>query len=148
MNNSILYSLTAQDDKAACAFAEKIIRESQDSDQWYPFLEEFASLLHHKKSLVRNRSMHILAANAQWDSENAFDAFIDEFLTHVTDEKPITSRQCIQSITVIGKAKPQYIPKILSALQGADLSKYSDSMRPLLEKYIAQARQLLSPERP
>ena len=49
MNNSILYSLTAQDDKAACAFAEKIIQESQQSHQWYPFLEEFASLLHHKK---------------------------------------------------------------------------------------------------
>ena len=88
--------------------------------------------------------MHILAANAQWDSENAFDAFMDEFLTHVTDEKPITSRQCIQALAVIGKAKPQYIPRILSAFQAADLSKYSDSMRPLIEKDIAQARRLLS----
>lgn len=51
----------------------------------------------HKNSLVRNRAGSILAANARWDAENRYDSLLDEFLAHVTDEKPITSRQCIQA---------------------------------------------------
>ena len=37
--------------------------------------------------LVRNRVLYILAANAQWDDENRFDAIISDYLVHVTDEK-------------------------------------------------------------
>lgn len=43
----------------------------------------------------------------------------------------------------MGKAKTQYIPRILSCLRGADLSKYKDSMRPLLEKDIAETEHAL-----
>lgn len=66
----ILAKLTAKDDKYACAIAEKIISESQDTDEWYEYFDDFASLLDHPKSLVRNRALYILAANAQWDDEN------------------------------------------------------------------------------
>ena len=31
--------------------------------------------------------------NAHWDREGKFDALLDEFLSHVTDVKPITARQ-------------------------------------------------------
>lgn len=144
MDNPILSLLTNRDDKAACAFADKIIRESRESDIWYPHLTDFASLLSHQKSLVRNRSMHILAANAKWDTSNRFDDFFEEFLTHITDEKPISSRQCIQALAAIGKAKPQYIPRILSAFQTADLSKYKDSMWPLIAKDMVRVTEELS----
>lgn len=72
--------------------------------------------------------------NAQWDDENRFDLIISDFLTHITDEKPITARQCIKALTQVGVAKPQYIPRILSCFHEADLSRYKDSMRPLIEK--------------
>ena len=135
--------LTANNDAAACALADKIIAESLESDRWYPHFQEFASLLSHPKSLVRNRALHILAANAQWDEENRFDAILPEYLSHVTDEKPITARQCIQALAQIGRAKSRYIPEILSCLRNADLSKYKDSMRPLIEKDIVQTVRLL-----
>lgn len=90
--------LTTKDDKLACAIADKIIAESQDTDTWYEYFDAFVSLLNHPKSLVRNRALHILAANAQWDDENRFDAVLPEFLAHVTDEKPITARQCIKAL--------------------------------------------------
>ena len=128
--------LTSKDDKYACAVAEKIISESQDTDEWYEYFDTFVSLLNHPKSLVRNRVLYILAANAQWDDENRFDAILPEFLSHITDEKPITARQCIKSLALIGQAKPQYIPRITDALREADLSKYKDSMRPLIKKDI------------
>ena len=132
MKENIAAKLTGKDDKYACALADKIISESQETDEWYEYFDEFASLLDHPKSLVRNRAMHILAENAQWDAENRFDAILSDFLTHMTDEKPITARQCVKALAQVGVAKPQYIPMILSALHGADLSEYKDRTQPAL----------------
>lgn len=144
MEQDIIAKLTSKDDKYACALAERIMSESQESDAWYEYFEEFASLLNHPKSYVRNRAFSILAANAQWDDENRFDLIIDDFVLHITDDKPITARQCIKALAQVGQAKPQYIPVILSALHTADLSKYKDSMRPLIEKDILQTVQMLT----
>ena len=132
----IIVKLTAKDDKYACSIADKIISESQDTDEWYEYFDTFVSLLNHPKSLVRNRVLYILAANAQWDDENRFDAILPEFLSHITDEKPITARQCIKALSQVGESKPEYIPRITEALREADLSQYKDSMRPLIKKDI------------
>ena len=140
----IIAKLIAKDDKYACAIADKIISESQDTDEWYEYFDEFASLLNHPKSLVRNRVLYILATNAQGDNENRFDAIISEYIAHVTDDKPITARQCIKALAQIGVAKPQYIPRILLCLHDADLSKYKDSMRPLIEKDMAETEKILT----
>ena len=130
----IIAKLIAKDDKYACAIADKIISESQDTDEWYEYFDEFASLLNHPKSLVRNRVLYILATNAQWDNENRFDAIISEYIAHVTDAKPITARQCIKALAQIGVAKPQYIPRLLLCLHEADLSKYKDSKCLIISK--------------
>ena len=144
MKEPVIAKLTAKDDRSACAFADQIISESQETDAWYEYFDAFASLLDHPKSLVRNRALHILAANARWDEENRYNLIISDFLTHVTDEKPITARQCIQALAQVGQAKPQYIPMILSCLHGADLSKYKDSMRPLIERDMAETEKALT----
>ena len=143
MKENISEKLTSKDDKYACAVADKIIEESMETDEWYECFDEFASLLKHPKSFVRNRVLHILAANAQWDAENRFDAIMSDYLEHITDEKPITARQCIKALAQIGKAKPQYIPKILLCLKEADLSQYKDSMRPLIKKDILETKRML-----
>ena len=140
----IISKLTSKDDKSSRAVADKIISESQVSDEWYKYFTAFATLLNHPKSFVRNRVLYILAANAQWDEENRFDAILDDFLAHVTDEKPITARQCIKALAQVGTAKPQYIPRILACFHSADLSKYKDSMRPLIEKDVAEAEKALT----
>ena len=136
MKEDVLAKLTAKDDKCACAYCERIISESRETDEWYGCFDEFASLLDHPKSLARNRALSILAANARWDDENRFDGILQAYLSHVTDEKPITARQCIKALAEVGQAKPRLIPEILSALRSADLSQYKDSMRPLIEKDI------------
>ena len=148
MREKILENLTARNDKFSCAYADKIIAESREMDAWYAYLDVFASLLNHPKSLVRNRALHILAANAQWDEENRFDALLPDYLSHITDEKPITARQCIQALAEIGLAKPRYIPQILSRLHAADLTAYKDSMRPLIQKDIAQTERILLAAQP
>lgn len=144
MKENILQMLTSKDDKYACALADKIVLESHDTDEWYEYFDEVATLLNHPKSLVRNRALYILAANAQWDEENRFNRILPDYLKHITDEKPITARQCVKALAEVGQARPQYIPQILSALRSADLSKYKDSMRPLIEKDIAQTERILT----
>ncbi len=143
MQEDVITKLTATNDKFACAVADQIISESQETDEWYEYFDDFASLLNHPKSLVRNRVLHILAANAQWDDENRFDSIIADYLTHITDEKPITARQCIKALVQVGLEKPLYIPRILSAFHEADLSRYKDSMRPLIEKDMAETESIL-----
>lgn len=147
MKGNIVAKLTAKDDKYSCAFADKIISESNETDKWYEYFDDIAALLNHPKSLVRNRALYILAANARWDEDNRFDSIISDFLTHITDVKPITARQCIKSLVQVGQAQPQYIPMILTALHDADLSKYKDSMLPLIEKDIAETEKELTTSR-
>lgn len=132
----LIARLTDKNAMAACDFAAQIVNESRESDRWYPYFDEVFTLLAHKNSLVRNRAMGILAANARWDTACKVDAAIDGFLSHVNDEKPITTRQCIQALPEIAAAKPQLVPQIRSALEHADLSGYGDSMQPLILKDI------------
>lgn len=133
--------LTGKDAKDAYAFAQQIVEESRASDAWYPCFDRFAELLRHKNSLVRNRAIAILAANARWDREGKFNALLDEFLSHVTDVKPITARQCVTALPEIAEAKPELIPRIQAALKQADLSGYPDSMQPQILKDIVAALQ-------
>ena len=133
--------LTGKDAKDAYAFTQQIVEESRTSDAWYPCFDRFAELLRHKNSLIRNRAIAILAANARWDREGKFDALLDEFLSHVTDVKPITTRQCVAALPEVAEAKPELIPRIQAALKQADLSGYPDSMQPLVLKDIVAALQ-------
>lgn len=144
MKETMLAALTGKNDKYACELTEKIIKESRESEEWYDYFQDFVPLLRHPKSLVRNRALTILASNAQWDTENRFDQLLSEYLSHITDEKPITARVCIQTLPELAQAKPQYIPAILRALEEAELSKYKDSMRPLIEKDIQEMKRILS----
>lgn len=64
--------LTCKDAKAASCYADQITAESRKDGRWTPFLTDFSALLHHKNSLVRNRVISILAANAKWTSSERF----------------------------------------------------------------------------
>lgn len=146
MRQDVLEKLTSKDEQAACAFSGRIISESRETNEWYGCFDEFASLLNHPNSYVRNRIVYILAAIARWDDENRLDDIMPEYLAHITDEKPITARQCVKALAEVGEAKPHLVPQILNALRGADLSKYKDSMRPLIEKDIRETVERLSGE--
>ncbi|MGI5876816.1 MAG: hypothetical protein ACOX6X_08440 [Dethiobacteria bacterium] len=54
---------------------------------------------------------------------------IDEYLTLLNDEKPITIRQCIQALGKIASAKPGLNDKIASRLISFDLMAVKETMR-------------------
>ena len=81
----------------------------------------------------------MLCANAKWDSAGKINAALERILGHITDEKPIVSRQFIQSLPELLQGKPEVREQVREALLKADLSRYADSMQPLVERDIQKA---------
>lgn len=126
----ILYS---KDAKAAYQALMELQAAGAKSAVLYPHWEEFLSMLSNPNSYVRSRGLLLLASTAQWDRYGRMEQAIGSYLEHVTDEKPITARQCLKGLPTILKAKPQLLPIVRAALLRADTSCYGDSMRPLVQ---------------
>ena len=135
----LVAQLTQKDSRAACDAMRALERESAVSAAVYPHLDDLVLLLADNNSLVRNRALCLIAANAHWDTEGRLDGIIGSYLAHIGDEKPITARQCIQGLPQIAQHRPQLKNRILTALRSADTDRYADSMRPLVEKDIQTA---------
>lgn len=142
MNDNIQSLIERLEDKnanSACESCDKLCEIAQSDSDVKKYLPLFFSMLKSKNSLVRSRAFHLISACAKWDSENFIDENFDEFLLHITDEKPIAARQCIKYATELLKYKPQLARAAVRRLETADVSCYADSMRPLIEKDIAAA---------
>lgn len=98
-------------------------------DDVYPHWETFGSKLKSGNSYQRSIGLMLIAENAKWDAENRIGGIIDECLTLLNDEKPITVRQCIQSLGKIASAKPGLQDKIASGLLSLNLMAVKETMR-------------------
>lgn len=116
------------------------LQEASDlDDAVYEHIDTFIEMMRDSNSYVRTRGLTLIACNAKWDEARKIDGIIDEYLDHVTDDKPITARQCIQSLPKLAEAKPHLIVRIASSLRQANISQYADSMRPLVQNDIRDA---------
>jgi hypothetical protein len=102
------------------------------SDDVYPFWELFRSKLKSDNSYQRSIGLMLLAENARWDKENRMSSAIDEYLALLNDEKPITVRQCVQSLGKIAVFKPGLGKAIAEKLLSFDLMAMKESMRKLV----------------
>lgn len=120
--------------------AMKILQEaSEESNAIYKYMNHFFQMLKDNNSYICTRALVLIAANAKWDTEYKIDEVIDLYLQHITNKKPITSRQCIKMLPTIAKYKPELKEDIIFALRRADISFYNDSMRQLVYKDINEA---------
>ena len=122
-----------------CAAMKVLERESAGSDAVYRYMGQFLDKLGSDNSYFRTRALTLIAANAKWDKYNIIDENIDTILAHITDDKPITSRQFIRLLPGLAEDKPELREDILSALEHADTLRYPSSMRPLVDKDIREA---------
>ena len=132
----LVSKLTDKNNKIGCRAMEQLQAISAESDEVCCYLPEFFQLLDNKNSYVRNRALVLIAANAHHDAEGIIDKNLTAYLSHITDLKPITARQCIGGLGIIADHKPHLRSQIKTALQKADISHYADSMRPLVAKDI------------
>lgn len=135
----IFEQLSDKNNTVAYRALQQLQRESQESDRVYPFFDRLAEMMESENSYLRTRGLVLIAQNARWDRDNKVDELIDRYLTHITDPKPITARQCIQALPLLAKYKPELREVILAALHTADISRYPDSMRPLVYRDMRKA---------
>lgn len=119
---------------------QELIKESEETDCVYPYMDRLCNMLDDENSYIRTRGLTLIAYNAKWDRDYKIDEMIDEYLKHITDVKPITARQCIKLLPLIAAYKPELRNTILSALHKANLYVYGSSMQPLVYKDIQKSR--------
>ncbi|MEA4891188.1 MAG: hypothetical protein VB085_01310 [Peptococcaceae bacterium] len=99
------------------------------SDDVYPYWNTFRDKLKNDNSYQRSIGLMLIAENAKWDAENRMEDTIDEYLDLLRDEKPVTVRQCIQSLTKVAPYKPGLNRKIAESLISFDLMAVKETMR-------------------
>lgn len=115
---------------------KELVEISERSNEVYYYFDLFEEMLDHPNSYLRTRGFVLIAANAKWDVDNKIDEIIDSYLTHITDDSPITARQCIKALPSIIKYKPELKEDVECALRNANTARYKDSMQPLIAKDI------------
>ncbi len=121
--------LSEKDDKIRYHALLLLQYRSQLFNDVYPFWDTFRQKLKSGNSYQRSIGLMLIAENARWDQENKMENTIDDYLNLLKDEKPITIRQCIQSLGKILPYKPNLYDKIIGALISVDLTCIKETMR-------------------
>ena len=131
-HSELIDGLFDKNDKTAYKCLKELVSASEKDSGVYQFFDTFAEMIDNDNSYIRTRGLLLISANAKWDTDFKIDEIIDKYLNHITDDKPITSRQCIKALPNIAKHKPDLIDDILAALNKANPGRYADSMRSLV----------------
>ena len=118
-------------------------QRSAESGELYASLEDFLGLLGDKSSLVRVRGFRLACAQARWDTEGRLDAAADALLAMLEDDRPTAVRQCMAALPGLLHWRPGLAGAVREKLAALDLSRYRDSMRPLIERDVAELQKLL-----
>ena len=139
----IIAGLQNKNDKEAHQLLLQLESRSAETDELYAYFEDFLGLLKGKSSYVRTRGFRLICALAQWDHENKIERNIDTLLSMLDDEKPTAVRQCLAALHNVVLYQPKLSEIIEIKLDQMDLSKYKDSMGPLIQKDIDELRKMM-----
>jgi hypothetical protein len=121
--------LTLKDDNIRYQVFLLLQNRSLFCDDVYPHWDTLRNKLKSDNSYQRSIGLMLIAENVKWDAENRMEDTMDECLMLLSDEKPITIRQCIQALGKIASAKPGLSDKIASRLLSFDLMTVKETMR-------------------
>jgi len=105
---------------------------SRSHNDVYPFWDTLTDMFSSSNSYHRSIGLMLIADNVQWDQAGKFDSLVDAYLDFVNDEKPITVRQCVQSLVKIIPHKQHLIAKIQDKLLNIDLSARKETQQKIL----------------
>jgi hypothetical protein len=121
--------LALKDDKIRYRAFRLLQNRSLFSNDVYPYWDTLRSKLKSDNSYQRSIGLMLLAENAKWDTENRMEDTVDECLALLDDEKPITIRQCIQSLGKIASTRTGLNGTIASRLISFNLLAVKETMR-------------------
>lgn len=124
--------LSLKDDKVRYQAFLLLQTRAAFADDVYTYLDTFLSKLKSDNSYQRSIGLMLISENIRWDAKNRFEGISDDYLELLNDEKPITIRQCIQSLEKIIVFKPKLTDKITNRLISFDFMNVKETMRKLI----------------
>ncbi|MDP4108732.1 MAG: hypothetical protein Q8878_01775 [Bacillota bacterium] len=117
---------------------------SQQTCDVYPFFDSLCLKLKSENSYHRSIGLMLIAENARWDKENKLEAVFGDYIALLNDEKPITVRQCIESLGIIAEYKPGLRAKIGVALGSFDILKVRETMQKSIKQDIEHVMKVIN----
>ena len=130
----LLSMLTAKDTKRGYGAFLELEHLSEESDDLYPYTERFADMVSDRAWAVRCRGFRLFCKQARWDGDGGTDRCLDRALAILEDAKPTAVRQALAALLDVAPYKRELRPVIRGRLETMDLSRYKDSMAPLIQK--------------
>lgn len=135
--------LCSKQHKQAHDFCLQLEQQSEESADLYSSLPLFLEMLDSDNAFVRVRGFRLVCAQAKWDAEGQIKQHLQKILNALDDEKPTNVRQCLSGLPKLMQYKPHLKDAIRDKLATLDLSKYKDSMRPLIMGDIDDVMRLI-----
>lgn len=130
--NQLIKWLGEKDDNIRYNSFLLLQQRSKAHNNVYPFWDLFLDKLNSTNSYQRSIGLMLIAENAKWDEDGRFDEAIDFFLSFCDDEKPITVRQCIQSLCKVVPYKKHLCTKIADKLISIKIMERRETQRKIL----------------
>lgn len=115
---------------------QEIENAIEESSELYMYFDDIKSMLLDDKSYIKMRGFKIICKLSKWDRDNKINENIDILLKVLDDEKPTIVRQCLDGLNYLLLYKIELSEKVADKLKNMDLTKYKDSMSPLIKKDI------------
>ena len=141
--NEIILKLRDKDDKAAYEYSKLLGAESTQSDKYLPMIPQFADMLEDKSSYVRARGFILICNQARWAKDGQIADVFDRMRVLLYDSKPIVVRQCLLALHEVVLYRSEMAEMIIDAVNHIDVSKYKESMSPLIKKDIDELMKVL-----
>ena len=141
--NEIILKLRDKDDKAAYEYSKLLGAESAQSDKYLPMIPQFADMLEDKSSYVRVRGFILICNQARWAKDGQIADVFDRMRVLLYDSKPTVVRQCLLAFHEVVLYRSEMAEMIIDAVNHIDVSKYKESMSPLIKKDIDELMKVL-----
>lgn len=141
--DDIISKLKDKNEKAAYEFAKKIGVESAESDKYLKYIHEFSDMLEDHNSYVRTRAFFLICNQARWDDDGQIEDVFGRMSNLLYDSKPTVVRQCLAALHEVVLYRPEMADGIIEAVGKIDITKYKDSMSPLIKKDIEELLALI-----
>ena len=115
---------------------KEIENSIEDSNMLYENFDDIKNMISNDKSYIKIRGFRIICKLSKWDKSNKINDSIDNLLQVLDDEKPTIVRQCLSALSNLLLYKVELFDKVEKKLKSMDLSKYKDSMAPLIKQDI------------
>lgn len=133
---NLLCLLEDKDSAAAFETLKELERLSDTSDELYPYINKFLSLLDSESYVMRVRGFRLFCKQAKWDIDDVIEHKLDSALKILNDEKPTAVRQALTALHEVVRHKGKLHEKIRCKVLDIDFLRYKDTMHSLIAKDI------------